>query len=105
MVCWGATSGKPNIHPGSMVTYVGVEHRLDLSVFGQLAQIPVPVQERLGTVQDLHVGPNKKRNLRFVLSIGRFGFFSSCTVKMKKEKKQQGDGVRLETPEKNKSSH
>lgn len=87
-VRWGDTSGNPNIHPGSMITYVGVEHRLNLSVLGQLAQVPVPVQERLGTVQDLHVGPNDKPSVAFV-SICRFGFFSSFAVKMKKEKKQQ----------------
>lgn len=65
-VRWGATSGNPNTHPRSMITYVGVEYRLDLSVLGQLAQVPVPVQERLGTVQDLHVGPNNKPSLCFV---------------------------------------
>lgn len=86
MVRWGGgTSGNPNIHPRSMITYVGVEHRLDLSVLGQLAQVPVPVQERLGTVQDLHVGPNNKPSVAFPPYQCLWGL-SSFAVKMKKEK-------------------
>lgn len=105
-----ATSGNPSIRPGSIITYVGVEHRLDLSVLGQLAQVPVPVQERLGTVQDLHGGPNNKTSVDFLFSICRFGLFSSFTEqKSRRKKKQQAafkrEGVRLETPEINKSSH
>lgn len=86
-VRWGATSGNPDIHPGSMITYVGVEHRLDLSVLGQLAQVPVPVHERLGTVQDLHVGLNNKPSVAFCLSVA-FAF-SSFTVKNEEGKSNE----------------
>lgn len=77
-VKWGATSGIPNIHAGLAITYVGVKNRFDFSVLGQLAQVPVPLQERLGTVQDLHVGPNNKPSVA-LFSICRFGLFSSFT--------------------------
>lgn len=37
------------------MTYIGVEHGVDLLGLGELAEVSVPLQEGLGTVQDLHV--------------------------------------------------
>lgn len=72
-----------------MITYVGVEHRLDLSVLGQLAQVPVPVQERLGTVQDLHVGLNNKPSVAFSLFLSLLPFRVSLSKKNEEGKKKQ----------------
>lgn len=41
------------INAGS-ITYIGVEHGVDLLGIRELAEVPVPVQKGLGTVQDLH---------------------------------------------------
>lgn len=43
------------INHNRSITYIGVEHGIDLLGLGELAEVPVPVQKGLGTVQDLHV--------------------------------------------------
>lgn len=82
-----------------MTTYVGVEHRLDLSVHRQLAQVPVPVQERLATVQDLHAGRTTSLLSLCFLSGSSACFRCQNEEGIKKKKRRRSNKRRLNAKE------
>lgn len=87
---------RTHAHLPWSITYIGVEHTVDLSSLGQLAEVPVPVQERFTAVQDLHDCTRTHAHAR-THTRARAGLLAGLFLCILAEKRKGSDAVGLET--------